>query len=191
MHGELTVRHKNGNLVASLQQDLGPHDALAVQTSIVLDDQPEIQALVEYATQTPAYRLLCWQNAPIELQAFVEPVGQGDIKEACQSVWDAIQESGKSLKPRLKRLDLTDETVGRELLVASTGFGARLGSRATLTALVVGGASLITLAVGLFTFAANDRANLLSGAAPALLAAALALLWAILDVVRGRLAWSG
>lgn len=191
MHAELTVSHRNGNLIASLQGHLGGHNLLAVQTSIVLAGQPDLQAEVEYAIQRPTYRLLCWQNSPIEFQAFVEPVGQGDIKTASQTVWDVIRALGGPLNPQLARLELTDETIGRPLLVGATGFGARLGRRETLTAILIGGVSLVFLLVGAFTFAKHDRGSILNGAAPALVAALLAVAWALSDVLRGRLAWRG
>jgi len=159
--------------------------------SIALANEPALAALVQLSVQTPGYRLLCWQNTHLEMQALIEAVGQADLKRACQAIWDSVQDDGSNLRPVLSSLETTDEATGRPVLVAKTGFGAQLGRRATLTAIGIGVVSLVVLIIGLATFAKHHRVEFAAGSAPALTTGAIAFVWALIDALRGRLVWLG
>jgi hypothetical protein len=191
MHAELTVAHSPGNVVALISASLPSHDPDVVLRSVALANEPVMQGLITLAVEGPTYRLLCSPNTQLELQAFVEAVAQADLKNACQTVWDSMQESGKPLRVRLSRLEITDETSGRPLLTGTTSFGARLGQVQTVTALTIALVSLVFMIAGLFTFSRHAKGNLAAGSAPALAAGVIAFLWSWFDSRRGRLTWQG
>lgn len=190
MHAELTVGHRGGNLVALLAASLPPHDPTVIPASAVIGAQPHLWGTVELAVQTPSFRLLCWQNTALETQAFIEAVGTGDLKASCQAVWQVAQRAGASLDPELARLEITDETSGRAVSVAQTGFGAQVQQRERASAVGIGLVTAIVMVVAAYTFGRHERAALAVGAAPALAAGTLALVWAVLDSLRARLVWS-
>lgn len=189
MRAEISISHSRGDLVDAVRNVIGPHEPSALEQSVSLADAPTSRERVRYAIQTPHYRLMCWPVPPSDFQAFVEPVDHSDLRRDCAMVWNQIRDSGREMNPHLQTIEIVDSS-GRVVLKGKTGFGASLGRRETLAVGITGLATLALLIGGWVTFAQHDRLSLVSGSAPALIAAIVVGVSALLDVMRRRIVWT-
>ena len=136
-----------------------------------------------FATETPEWRLIVYPDGTDQWQMIVEPV-HGDLRASCESVWRSIQRGGRSLSPRLERLEIYDGTWTQALLRARVGLVPQLKGRDLWIPLIVGVVSAIVLAVS-----GADTGTVL-GAIPGIAAAFASMVVIISDALRKKLVWS-
>jgi hypothetical protein len=187
LHAEITIRHRSGDIVAALAAEFGEHDPDALARSLLLADE-FWQERIAYATETPAFRLLCYPTSTIELQLWVEPI-TGNLRSACQTVWDGVRHGASNLEPSLEELTILDEATGQVVLRGETGVRANLVRRELVLALAGGVVAAALLVAGWWTFASESRAEAVVATVPAIIVGSIALFWLVMDVRRGRLRW--
>jgi hypothetical protein len=187
VHAEITIGHRAGDIAGLLAAEFGPHDDTARTRSLSLAD-PYWQTRITYATATPSFRLMCYPTSTTQLQLWVEPE-RGDLKAACQTVWDGVRHRASGLKPNLEELTILDEATGHAILHAETGFRANLARRELVLAVAGGVVAAALLAVGWWTFARQSRAEAVIASIPAVVVGLISLFWLVPDLRRRRLRW--
>jgi hypothetical protein len=185
VHAEITIRHRSGDTPGLLAAEFGAHDEAALDRSLLLAD-PLWRTRITYVTETPSFRLMCYPTATTQLQLWVEPV-QGDLKAACQTVWDGVRHRASGLRPKLEELTIRDEATGQTILRAETGVRANLARRE----LFLGGAGALVaaalLAAGWWTFAKESRAEAAIASIPAVVVGLISLFPLVADLRQRRL----
>ena len=187
MHAEITIGHRPGDIPGLLAAEFGPHDGTARTRSLSLAD-PYWQTRIAYATETPSFRLMCYPTSTTQLQLWVEPV-RGDLKAACQTVWDGVRRRASGLKPKLEELTIRDDATGQAILSAETGVRANLARRELVLAVAGGVVATALLATGWWTFAKQSRAEAVIASIPAVVVGFIALFWLVPDLRQRRLRW--
>ena len=80
VRAELTIRHKPGDFLALLSQQLPADDRNCLSRSLLFASSAVWQANVAFATETPHWRLVIYSDGADQWQMVVEPV-HGDLKE--------------------------------------------------------------------------------------------------------------
>jgi hypothetical protein len=130
--------------------------------------------------------------APLGQLQLVVSVTGGDLKQACEDVWQGFRKAAKELHPKLKRLQIVEP--GSTSPIATGHIGARhlLGQTAiqlaiwpgVLTAGIVGGG----VAAGVFP----DAGAVVLAGAPAALVALVAILFIVVPrAVNQHVVWTG
>lgn len=188
MHAEITVRHDVGEIVGRLPAEFGDHDPAVLGRSLVLND-PYWHDRISYATETPSFRLMSYPTSTTEFQLWVEPVA-GNLRSACQTVWDGVRHAASALDPRLEELSVLDETTGQVVLRGETGIRANLARRELVVAAAGGIVAAVSLLAGWWTYARDSRPASAIAALPGIVVGALAVYWLVTDIGRGRLRWT-
>lgn len=100
------------------------------------------------------------------------------------------EESFDGTDPELRSAVLVDTESGKEFLKATTpSWPGELKRRENLAPIVVGVAVAVDTAIGLVSFAAQDRARFLAGAISGVIAAIVAVILIASSVAAGKLVW--
>ncbi len=182
LHAEMTIRHKPGRAVELLHAELPPEDRACLQRSVVFAQNAAWQELVDYATETPLWRVAVYRDGPNHLQLSVEPV-HSHLKKSAEDVWRIVRAALQSLDPKLLRLDVVDEPTTQVITRASVGLLPQTRRREFWLPM------LIAIANGALFIAGGTDLATLRGAAPGLLAAAVALAVMMVDANRKKLIW--
>jgi hypothetical protein len=185
MRAQLTIAHNEGNVVRALEQVYGPHDDRALRASALAKKSPNSAGSIACAAFAPDLVLMAWPT-PGQVVLFVESDG-GRLRRVAAQAWDTTRKAAKELKPKLILLVLLDEDKGDEIATTEVGLGPNI-KRPELV--VAAGTGLVTTAVlGLgatgWIQGFNVTTELIIGSVPALVAAIMALVYAV-AAVRGK-----
>lgn len=176
MRAELSITYKHGNMTALLESLYGANDESALLASALVRKAPESEHTITYAARTPALIVMA-SIAGKNLELYVESSG-GRLREGAVTVWNAIRDDGKALKPKLRGLVLVDEDAYDVIATASAGISGGLRREDLFLPVATGVVTAIVLA-GAKTFG-HVSTDFLYGSATALAVAILSI---------GRLLW--
>ena len=192
MHAWLTVEHLPRpwpEVRQELARIFGPHNPDALEESPFYKAQSRAwQALPLYASQRAEYRIICMESWDEELQAVVE-TDRGNLRRSTQSAWRGVRSVLRDADPDLITAEIRGFGSGEPVLTGQTGLGTELRRREVWQTLGAGVATNLVVLVGFFGFAETARSELIAGAAPGLVGAAVTLGFAVRDARSGRLRW--
>lgn len=112
------------------------------------------------------------------LEVTIEPVGDMDMREVCETVWLGIYKNGKKHRPKLRGLWLNDGVSGHKLAEAKTGFWQQMAEPENKVAMATALITLILVGATMIGFDVNQDA-LLAAAPPVAVALALTFVAAV------------
>jgi hypothetical protein len=176
VRAELSISHRQGNMLGLLESLYGANDDKALEASEFARKAPISVRSIDYAARTPSLIVMAW-FAPKGLEIYVESTG-GRLREGAVNVWWAIRQNGKKLKPDLERLAVFDEDSNDVLVSASGGIEGRLRQDGLFVPIATGIVTVVVLMV-VQTFG-HASADFFYGSATALGVAIMSV---------GRLLW--
>ncbi len=191
MRGELSVTHETittQELKERLEDKFGAHDASVTEKVTVLAGQTAWKARIIFAAEHPDYRLACYPVTNQHLQLILEPV-HGQIRRACQSVWDAIRQALSDRRPNLSSAELIDQFTGRPVMSGQTGLVVELKRQEVLASLFAAVATAVWVGVGVLTFAQNSRWEFAGGGVTSWISGFVGLAFAGIGWRRSKLRW--
>jgi hypothetical protein len=149
VRAELTIPHKQGDMLGLLESIYGANDVNALRASEFARKSPGSAAAIGYSARTPDLIVMAW-FAPREVQIYVESSG-GRLREGAVRVWSAIHDGGNALKPKLGRLVIFNEDASDRLASGYCGIGVILRredlflpvATGLVTAVILGAAKLL------------------------------------------------
>lgn len=176
MRAELSISCQQDGMAALLESLYGASDKSALRASEFARKAPESVRTITYAARTPGLIVMA-SIAGKNLELYVESSG-GRLREGAVTVWSAIRDDGKALKPKLGRLVLVDEDANDVIATASVGVGGSLRREDLFLPVATGVVTAVVLA-GVQIFG-HVSADFLYGSTTALAVAILSI---------GRLLW--
>jgi hypothetical protein len=179
------IDHTAGEVTEWLERAFGHPSATALTNSVLghpVQSNPRYLAWAWLGCTVIAYSPT---NATLNMS--IEPTGTVDLRGACETTWRALVKNAETKRPTLRSLTLDDGTSGHELARATTNFGAHMKRPENAVAYVTALATLIWFAFALTLFGAS--ADLILGAIPALVAAVVVAVLAVLYSWRKKLVW--
>jgi hypothetical protein len=185
VRAELTISHRAGGLIGSLQEAFGAHEEEALQASALATKSPSSTSAITYAARGPGLVVMAWPT-PRRTYLFVES-SEGRLRKAAEDVWRVIHSNAPGLKPKLNSLVLLDEGSNDEIALATVGLRDNVRRAEIMGPIAIGLATALVVAVAVGGFDAS--ASLAIGSIPAFVAAILALAWLAIDVRSRKLVW--
>lgn len=189
----MSIDHDPGDGVGFLEAATGEADRPAALLESTFPTRYQLAATgtVKFAASAGDWVVFC-AAAPFGQVQLVISVAGGDLKQACEDVWQGFRKAAKELHPKLNRLQIVDPSSTSPVGTGQTGARALLGQTeiklalwpGVLTAVVVGGG----LGFGLIT----DKGAVVLAGAPAVLVTLVAILFVVLPRVKNQhLVWTG
>lgn len=193
LYARMTVAYEGeGEIVTALESAIGqPHSRDWFEHSSALVAPLSGAKAIIYAAETSEIFVACDRGTGRELQIFIERK-HGSLRDHCEKVWRSFREDAAQagLKLSLADLTLVDANGQHEVLHGHCGVRPLLGRFELQFALGIAALTLIVLAVILaFDLAVGQTADLWGVAAPAIIAAIVALLLGAKEWRRQGVTW--
>lgn len=132
--------------------------------------------------------LIAYSPTRNTLNVVVEPLRRGNVnmRQACQTTWQALLGNCDGLKPSLRTLSLSDGADGPEVASASTARAEHLRGSEIIPALSI---AIATVAVIVIAVVAGASSQLMLGMIAPVVGAAVVVCLALLRAKQKKLVW--
>jgi hypothetical protein len=189
VRAELVVKYKRGDIVEVLTAAYGAHNPTALRQSKLWLGGKEAAKKVTYAASTPSGLTVMAWTSPGRAEIYVES-STGRLRSCSEKVWEAIQDNGKTLRPKRMRpklhsLELIDPVPSDVVATASVGLG-KLVRDQLFVPVATGVVTAVVLVVAIEQGASQD---FVYGSITALTVAILSLVRLISNARSKKLIW--